>query len=288
MQQSEEEFISDFCQDKRKEVREAAFSVLENLPTGFLQNQLLNIAKKFISLDKKNSILQVEMPEKYSDELAQVNIKANFAQIEGGEKASWLYQLASKLNPDNWLQIAELDIKKWLELFLNSDWKKALLAGIWTAAQHFQSQNWLLAIHQLYLQTYQQNHWKAYPEEKLPAGLDDNYFNKVAILYIADAKNGFSDAHPLINLLNNAPKWDMEVSKEILNIIDNHSSKDNFSLYYGLKALLQRAAYAVHPQIYDFARQLWEQPTENKAYNWIKDFRQFLSILQIRNQIQSS
>jgi Family of unknown function (DUF5691) len=283
LQPEEEYFIFHFISDKRKELREAAFGVLENLPAGKLQKTCLDLAKIWLKYDAENAILKIEISEKHDSSLSQANIKANLHQIEGGEKASWLFQLVSKLNPDYWAEIVDISVTEWLQLFLKSDWKRCFLSGIWVAAQHFKSQNWLVEIHKLYLQSATETYWRSYPQEKLPDGLDNQHFAKIALLYLEDAKKSFSDTHPLINLLSNAPHWDENVSKEILTIIDNYSSKDNFSLYYGLKALLQRAAYAVDAQIYPFARELWEQTSENKAYNWIKDFRQFLSILQIRH-----
>ncbi len=284
----EEPFLLAQLQDRRKEVREAALSVLEKNYTGEWQKMLVKIAQSWLQIETKTTqsqpVLQLNLPEQHSAELAQVGIKANLHQLEGGEKASWLLQLFSKLLPDNLLTINPLiDINNHLQLFLKSDWKRPLLCGLWTAARHFEAQNWLYELHKLYLETYTQTYWQSCPTEQLPAGLDAAHLQKVANLYLLDAEKAFSDTHPLINLLTNSPHWNAHISRKVLILIDKHSSKENFSLYYGLKALLQRAAYAVDADIYPFARELWEQPSEHKAYNWIKDFRQFLSILQIRH-----
>ncbi len=283
---TEEEFVLQQLQDRRKEVRDAALLVLEQNPTGQWQKMLFDIAKDWLKIEQseKQTLLKVELPDKHSAELAALGIKANLHQIEGGEKASWLLQLCSKLHPDNLLSLQpDLSKRDWLQLLLLSDWRRSLLCGLWAAAQRFGAQDWLYELHKLYLQNHSQNYWRSYPAEQLPLGLDSSHFEQVANLYLEDAQKSFSDTHPLINLLNNAPHWNLPISRQVLVLIDKHSSKENFSLYYGLKALLQRAAYAVDAAVYPFARELWEQPSEHKAYNWIKDFRQFLTILQIRH-----
>lgn len=283
-QPSEAEFIKECTQDKRKEVRYAAFQTLLLYDDRDFMARCQALAMSVLQFDSVKNQLVVNLPDTLTPEMEQCGIvpKSNAVQLEGGEKANWLMQIVQLVSPDVWKSSPNGHAMKIINAARVSEWQIAILYGLIEAAKRMQNQEWLMAFNRLYLHSHDAKIWNQLPTNFIGAGLTKDNFKIIANEYLEDTQKHLSDSHPLITLLNSVEAWYDELSLEIINLILIHSQQDSYSFYYGLRALLQRASYAISPALYDTIKATWEREEAGRAYNWQKDFRSFLDTLALR------
>lgn len=284
-QESEIPLLQRLSQDRRRTVRRAAFALL-SLHTQSEQSQRLRgIAAKNVRLDAQLNWL-VDLPEEATDALRSVGIEEKIHTIEGGEKASFLRQLLEMLPPSIWYKNAKIQPLDLLHSARKSEWAVAIIGGLLAAAQRFADGEMLIALHRFYLLTPNAKFWNAVGTDFLGQCLNSEQANSIAKIYADDAANNFNDSHPIIRLAMQLKNWSETAGKALLQLlIDGSGEEKKQQHYYGLRALVQRAAYCLPHTLAPYAAQAWEGVRAERPSNWQKDFARLLNLLQRRHQL---
>jgi hypothetical protein len=70
-----------------------------------------------------------------------------------------------------------------------------------------------------------------------------------------------------------------------LTLIVVASEKDNYHLYYGLRALMQRAAFCSPVEALPDLEKLWQPIADQRNQNWQRDFTRLFQTLSRRARI---
>jgi hypothetical protein len=241
-------------------------------------------AQEKIQFDSKTNDWSIDLPDTLTPELKKLGLKANLHPIEGGEKASFLWQLLATTPPSHWLPAKE-SYKDLLHHSRKSEWIVGLIGGLLQAAIDFDAQELLAELHQFYLSTHHFKMWKPIKTNFLASTLDANTHEKIGQLYLDDAlKNGL-DSPPFISFMMQTPHWSPTLALATLQLIITASQESNNQLYYGLRALLQRAAYCAPADILPQIEQLLQPLLGDLSFAWQKEFDRLSHILKRRQLI---
>ena len=117
--------------DKRKEVRAQAAKLLAKIPQSRLVARVEERAAKYLTRGANNK-LQINLPAELDKEMVRDGIEENISiDSRMGQKAGWLYQTVSIIDPSFWLAKFNLDAGRFLKLILDSDeWSLPLTLAI--------------------------------------------------------------------------------------------------------------------------------------------------------------
>lgn len=123
-------------EDKRKEVRTRAAGLLVALPQSRLMQRMQERASQYLSKGG-NGKLEVNLPAEFDKDMARDGIEENLPggfDSRIGQRAGWLYQTLSNVDPAFWLARFGLDCDRFLKLVLASDeWALPLTLGLLNA-----------------------------------------------------------------------------------------------------------------------------------------------------------
>lgn len=256
----------------------------KNSPTTTKLNTLrAEAAKKYLAFDEA---WQINLPDELDEQLQTCQLRPTMYAIEGGEKANYILQLLSATQPENWLQTGAT-YKTILHETRKSEWIVAIVGGLLQAAETFGDQNLLMELHKFHLSTHNFKLWNSVKTTFLATSLTNENHQKMGLLYLADAEKNLSDAHPFITFMMQSPIWSPDLAIGTLTLIVAASEKDNYHLYYGLRALMQRAAFCSPVTVFRDLEQLWDPVAQARNQNWQRDFNRLFQTLSRRARIAS-
>jgi hypothetical protein len=148
----DEPFLESCLDDRRREVRSAAFDLLARLPQSRLAERafarlepLLKLKSKFLGRD----VLEVTLPAQLDPAAKRDGAGGAVLHKTMGEKANWLAQMLSVVPPSLWSREWNLPPEKLLQVALGSEWKEPLLLGWRLAAQRCGDPDWAMALAEL-------------------------------------------------------------------------------------------------------------------------------------------
>jgi hypothetical protein len=238
-------------------------------------------AKKYLIFDET---WQINLPDELDDELKACQLRPNAHTIEGGEKANYILQLLAATPPTHWLQ-NNLKYKTILHETRKSEWIVAIVGGLLQAAEDFGDQYLLVELHKFHLSTHNFKLWNSIKTTFLASSLSPQNHQQIGFLYLEDAEKNLSDAHPFITFMMQSPTWSIDLAIATLTLIVVASEKDNYHLYYGLRALMQRAAFCLPVEALADLKKLWEPIADQRNQNWQRDFTRLFQTLSRRARI---
>ncbi len=283
-QREEVSLLEQLANDRRRTVRRAAFQALSLHENSAQSQRLRQLAAQFLRLDAQKNWI-VELPEECTETLQAVGIEEKNYTIEGGEKASFARQLIEMLPPAYWLaqKANALDL---LHSARKGEWSEAIIGGLLIAAERFDDGEMRLALHRYYLQNSNAKLWNKLSTDFLGCGLNAKQAHAVAKIYAEDAKINFNDSHPIIRLAMQLKNWSQEAGLALLQILlDGSADEKKQQHYYGLRALVQRAAYCLPYALAPQVAALWEAVRTERNHQWQKDMSRLIGILQRRAQL---
>lgn len=241
-------------------------------------------AHAHIQFDPASQQWHIDLPDEINPDLRKIHLKANLHHIEGGEKASFLWQLLAATNPSHWLS-PNIKYKDLLYHARQSEWFVAILGGLIAAAQNFGDADLLAQLHKFYLQNHQLKCWSATKTNFIAVSLAPAQHEEIGQLYLQDAQKNGSDAHPFITFMMQTDIWSPALALATLQLIAEASRETGFNLYYGLRALLQRAAFCAPTQIQSDLDALLQPLQSTLPANWERDFNRLQQTLARRAYI---
>jgi hypothetical protein len=129
---SDEDFLEAALDDKRKEVRSQAQSLLARLPDSRLVRRCIERLASIVSLKKKillGTQLEVALPAACDKAMTRDGI-GTLPAGKLGEKAAWLRDLVAKVPPSHWSTTWNLKPADAIALVVKQEFNQALLAGL--------------------------------------------------------------------------------------------------------------------------------------------------------------
>jgi hypothetical protein len=141
--------------DRRKEVRRNAAALLSNLPQSRRAARMQERATSYISVDKVKGLL-VTLPSEFDKSMARDDIEENTTvDSRIGQKAGWLYQIVTLVDPSFWYTHTGLSAGAFLQLVLASEeWSLPIVLGLLNAAtlyHHSEFQDTIISFDQIHL-----------------------------------------------------------------------------------------------------------------------------------------
>jgi len=138
---ADELFLEEYAlNDKRKEVRQQAAKLLAKIPQSRLVARMEERAARYLSRGANNK-LQINLPAELDKDMVRDGIEENInVDSRMGQKAGWLYQTVSAIDPAFWTTKFNLDAGRFLKLVLASDeWALPLTLAILNATAENQN-----------------------------------------------------------------------------------------------------------------------------------------------------
>ncbi len=278
-------FLEEALEDRRKEVRQEAAALLVCLPSSSLVQRFKDLLNELIEFQPQHKTLKIELPGKLTKRMKQDGIREHYKPLPEGKKANWLAQMIAMLPPSYWTKHWGLSTEECLELAINDDYRNIWWWAWGTSAKRLHDEDWLLAMHR-YIIDYKPSGKKNlhFSLDFLYNELSSKLFNQLAWEYLQKDNNSFiSDDHPaMLLLLQEHQHWDDGLALEVIARIRKAITNDAGVFNWNQKTLLKRAAFAIHPKLYNQLENGWP---EELGYSWQAEVHNFLATLRFRKDI---
>jgi hypothetical protein len=242
----DEAFLEIALDDKRKEVRTTAQDLLLSLPASrllerackrlFASLQLAdasdkegNLLTKFLPR-RMQKILHVEAPEVCDKEMQRdgINLKGH-ESARLGERAWWLSQMMSQVDPKRLREHLRCNSEQLLELIAASEWNAALKRGLFIAVEKWSDSELASVILQTELEQ---------PPEELMSFLSNIQQEKILSTLLESRgfllvrqTDGYYDSQPVSLLLKMDHSWTEGFSRTILRTVRTHLTQKNHFIF---------------------------------------------------------
>jgi len=127
--------------DRRKEVRTAAAELLSRLPASRLVARMKERAQSFVTIGKDKK-MKINFPDEFPASMARDGIEESITiDSRIGQKAGWLYQKVSFVDPYFWRDYSDYSAGAFLELILASEeWSLPMVLGLLNATAQYRDE----------------------------------------------------------------------------------------------------------------------------------------------------
>lgn len=279
------DFIKNCASDPNKEVQKIANALLCAHSDSPISLFLAELAQKYAYFDQKNKnwVVADDIPKNLLKTLSDKGVlKQRPAHVEGGELGQAVFGLLAAIPFGYWRKQAGIPTAELLTLAVQSDWKMSVFGGLAAAIQQTGEASDKIALHLSYLNGYQTRFWDNISTGFVGQGLKPEDLQTICEDYTQHAHSNFSDSHPVISLFSHMRHWSPTQASQLLHLWHKCAKQETYLYSYGLRALLQRAAYAVPPTMLESLRESWEKIEAEYPFQWQKEFRTFLNLLEHR------
>ena len=248
---ADEPFLERALDDRRKEVRQQAGSLLARLSTSALVARMLDRATSLLSLGKsgilKRTRIDVTPPSDADEALVRDGVDPKPPQGLG-ERAWWLAQIVSVVPPSTWTSRWSLDPTAILKLAGGNEWSDALVAGWLTATERHRDANWATAFWEHAEAARVDSRWAAPAPERVfttvvaPEQVDADLRRMVD----AEPNALRGDSSALVALLQWQHEWSDPLARAVARRLKQYvgDAKVPLTVEFGLRALIERCAHA--------------------------------------------
>lgn len=315
---ADEPLLESTLDDKRKEVRSVAQTLLRRLPASKLVVRCAAWLDAVCKLEKRAFIfteLSLQLPEKISKQEQRDGIGAQrMAQL--GEKALWLRDYVASVPPGYWSARWEMSPKQVLQLFAKHEFDLALCLGLVQAVQRAleiahaahaaQDQHAMqdaLAWYQACLQQLSLDGKKLdaqrdlatamlAPWALLPGAVQEEWLGK----WYAHKQEKNGNAALMLELWSTLQSEQLQtalslsLSKTWLQQLQAElpAASDNNAYNWQLQTRLQQARFWLSAQEIAYADQGWPDEKWPHWYNWRKAITELQETLRFRHQLEHS
>ncbi len=136
---ADEPFLEETAlEDRRKEVRRFAANLLAKIPGSRFLARMQDRAAAWVKVSKKDG-LEITLPATFDPTMARDEIEeTSTVDSRIGQKAGWIYQIVSRVNPSFWYAHTGLSAGAFLQAILASgEWSLPMVLGILNATALF-------------------------------------------------------------------------------------------------------------------------------------------------------
>ena len=260
------------------------------IPESEVQQMLQGELEMFISFSQ-SGMPQLSLPSSFPNLLESFGVSRKRTYAKGwGQKANWLFQVFSMVNPCFWEEALAWPPSEILSVWTGSEWRKVLFNALLKASIQFKDPKWLLAIGNWMVSKQYKDLWLEKLQEEYVYAVSGELMNQVAIHYLDKHPYMLDDQHIMTTLLLKSPHpWSDAVTKHILgHLLDYLGGLLDFSPnIWHYKKLLKLAAYRANPYLHDQLKVQWEGQ-EQPFGAWNKSLENFFRILQFRKSMRAA
>ena len=289
---ADEPFLERALDDKRKEVRQRAASLLVRLAGSALVARMTTRAMRLVSLGKATLLqrrqLDVELPAEADAALMRDGLDPKPPAGSGiGERAWWLAQIIAAVPPAVWSTTWSIEPGALLEVAKEHEWREPLIAGWLTAAERHRDSAWARALWEHEQTTRAGSRWGAPSPERVftsvvaPAEVDEALRRSIGAGHDTLRQN-----QPVLNaIIEWTHEWSDPLARAVAQRLKRYAGTDKVVLAgeFGLRALLERAALAVPVSAIDAFTDGW--PDQAEALTWATATDRLASILRFRSDL---
>lgn len=287
---ADEPFLEAALDDRRKEVRLVAVTLLARLPESRLSARVVGRVRPLLRLQSGGKLkkllsgdsIQVTLPIAFDKTMERDGLEEKVppGAKRIGEKAWWLQQMLAAVPPDiwcrNWGKSPE-DIQRAAK---RSEWAEPLLQGLRQAAQRHGEMTWLEAFLAEAIQ-----HQK-FSADEMPSGLPPARLEALVLDALTSSDGHLFNVQALLAACDHA--WSEPFAHAILKAVRYNVSK-------GTGRALSQSLYWLRYSLKDFALRIPPHLADEAAAGWPvdvshwDDFRpavdEFLSLLYFRRDM---
>lgn len=277
----DEDFIEPMLRDRGKEVRQTAATLLTSLPESRYVNRMIERLAPCVTIQPK---LTLEPPEAFGCDWKNDTLEETKSQSEElGQRAWWLYQIASHVPLSWWQMQTGLTPEELLAWAKESDWEAALLRAWLEVLEHERNIEWAHALLKA-MPTGKASHYRAKVHidafsliNMLPiAQRESHWLQLLTIVY--EKRPLFTLGELFEHITRSIPSDASSILSDASSISLNHSTSPSFSVEFS-RGLIQalhawvnheRAAYdyELRRSIVDFACLLPTQMLDEPLLGW--------------------
>ncbi len=281
----DEPFLKSCIDDRRKEVRDAARTLLLRVEASrFVQRNwarvkpLLKLETKFLGRDA----LQVTLPEEPDLAAKRDGIGSVPLRKKMGEKANLLAQMLSLVPPALWSREFGRSPEKLVATALSCEWQEPVILGWQWAAQDAQDVAWAEALAPLWMTIQKKGLLDRDRVEGLVTLMRSEKLEALLQASVKPRVGELDDKNPLIFLLEKYRRpWSVKMARTVVQSAQRQSG----DLRYNLPQLLPTLVYWFPPELADEFASGWA--AEPKGH-WRDRIDTFLMTLNFRNEIRES
>jgi len=278
LNKQDEAFLETCLQDKSKEVRLTAASLLAQLPDSQFSQRTLKRLKQWLQFTPngksklnrtKKGSLAVELPEQWDNEWQKDGI-IETAPKGKGQKAWWLEQSLALVPPGHWCHLWQLNPGEIADIIRKHEWEQPLQQGLYSAVlRHNDSEFAQVWLKQEPMDT---ELWKILvPDQREQV--------------VLELLSGTSNAKALVEKLNLLEHlkypWSLSFSKAVVDAWAGAFSGLNQRYYY-ISTLLNITALYLHLDSLEYFHTQLRKPLENEGL-YQEPLQETLDTLLFRN-----
>jgi hypothetical protein len=283
----DEPFLESCLDDKRKEVRETARSLLMRLENSRFVARMWARAKPLIRVKSKflgGDSLEVSLPETLDTAAKRDGLGGASSHKGMGEKAGLLTQILSFVPPALWNRELGRPPEKLITAALHCEWKESLLLGWQLAAQKAADVAWAESLAPLWatLVLSRNNIFDLDSIDDLVMLMRVEKVESLVTSSIKPILSELDDKNLLISPLAKYKRpWTVKMSRTVIQSAQRQSGDHRYNLPQNLPGFAQW----IPPELADEFSSGWA--AEPKGY-WGSKTDEFLRILHFRNEIRES
>lgn len=230
----DEPFLEKALDDRRKEVRKKAASLLMSLPQSALVERMRQRVVPLVRLESSSRLkknlgkpsLQIDLPQECDDAAQRDGVELNPPQGLG-QKAWWLQQMVCAIPPQRWENHLQLSPEQAVAAFDGSEFRSALLPAVAEAARRHRNPRWAGA---LVLTAFQHIKESKVKGMAVLGGLPNDLLDTVAVMEESDRdafviehldrRGAAADSVLALRLLDSCPgPWSRALAESLLSLL---------------------------------------------------------------------
>lgn len=289
---TDEPFLETVLADRRREVRRQAAELLARLPESLLSRRMIERLRPLVSLKRSligRSSIEVNLPAACDESMLRDGIQPKPPTNEMGEKAWWLCEMISILDPSFWCEEFNKPPAEIIQVALKSEWSEALLAGWVNAAKLHSDWKWVKALAEWWLYQKRQNIHQANRTNPfavihdMPAEL----LEKLALEAFSADKEPVYDLHTAYQILQlDQHEWSTRLTRSMIESLRRRIKKGDGPDRYsnGVRVSLKRFAFRIPATMFGELSKGWPVDTTVWEY-WSSAVDEFLAIIGFRHEM---
>lgn len=261
----DEAFLERSLDDRRKEVRQTAASLLAKIPGSMLSKRMAKRAEAcFIFTSNKLKISDLHEPDLAAQRDGILQIHPGW---EGGAQAAQLGQLVSLVPPGHWESFFVKMPHEVLELFSKTDWSETLIRACVEATVFHKNQVWAAALFDFWQKNEGMRVWESPKLNQVTSLLSPTEINHLALDFLKETTGLPAETSPIFRLLKNSTSaWSDELSLLIVNRFRMEIVKDYRQIWQlqHLTGYLQMLGLRCDPALFDQLQTGWN----NDSVQW--------------------
>lgn len=291
---TDEAFLEQCLDEKKKDVRKSAALLLARIPHSALSKRMTERLTPLVQYKKGllgiGASVEIHLPEQMDATMERDGIDPRAQWSKGGVKASRLGQMLAIVSPQYWNTHFATTPAAIIKLIKGHEWGELFLEALIEATTLHHNEEWATALMNFWIDNFDDPKWTK-GMETLFEVCTPALFNKLAIKCYADTPNAFfEDYHPLVRMLRHFDyTWDDQLSKLLITSFFNWMGEEKQRYWggYHYKTILKKAALNINPTLTPYIQQ--QVPYESPAWvHWSSDVNDLLSHLNFRLDIRKA